>query len=89
MFEESRMIATTDTVAVWLTDGTPDRLVWNGNRYRVSDHPTPLEDEFYWVTHPPVGIVGWRFQGTAEDGTTRMFDIRQNGDGWTLVRIYV
>lgn len=82
------MIATTDTVTVWATNGIPDRLVWNGTRYRVTDHPTPLEDDFCWLTHPPIGIIGWRFRGTSDDGQTRMFDIRQEGANWLLARVY-
>ena len=76
------------SVAVWLREGIPNRLVWKGARYRVTDRPTPLEEALYEITHPPTSVSGWRFQGTAEDGSTHVFDIRQEGDDWILVQIY-
>jgi len=55
--------------------GIPERFFWNGNRYRVSDTPTPLEVDFTAITHPPLMPLGWRFQGTSDAGDTRMFDV--------------
>ncbi|MCU1513369.1 MAG: hypothetical protein JWO10_459 [Microbacteriaceae bacterium] len=64
---------------VW-TDaaGVPQRLVWDGRRYRVTDRPTYLEIpfDFALMTHPPQSPPGWRFQATDDDGRSRMFDIR-------------
>jgi hypothetical protein len=78
------------TVAVW-TDpsGVPERIVWHAPRYRVSDRPTRLEPDFTLITHP-VPVDGWRFQGTAEDGTTRIFDVLFSAPlaQWRVVHVY-
>ena len=82
----------TETVeaAVWLANGLPARLVWDGVRYRVTDTPTPLtEDE--WcpaLTHAARRIVGWRFQGTTAGGQSLMFEIVESDRGWRVVRVY-
>lgn len=85
--------ATTRNAAVWLANGVPARLVWDGVRYRVTDTPTPLtEDE--WcpaLTHAARRIVGWRFQGTTAGGRSLMFEIVESaeaGQGWRVVRVY-
>jgi hypothetical protein len=67
--------------------GAPERLVWAGHRYRVTDTPTPLEDMLLDITHPPQ-VRGWRFQGTDENGYARVFDVRSVERGWELVGIY-
>ncbi|MDM4761934.1 hypothetical protein QT381_02805 [Galbitalea sp. SE-J8] len=79
------------TVTVWTAgDGTPERLVWNRRRYRVSDTPTLLELDWAAITHPPSGPPIWRFQGTDEQGSTRVFDVRHIDatDEWWLLRAY-
>lgn len=80
--------------------GQPVRLVWRTRRFRVTDTPTtlvgtsewwnPLADHSYGIGHPPLAIAGWRFQATADDGETHVFDVSQNDDGrhWQLVRIF-
>ena len=75
------------SIALWFEHGLPARLVHDGIRYRVSDQPTRLEDEIVPLTHPLV-LEGWRFQGTAEDGTARVFDVREARGTWQLVAIY-
>lgn len=80
-------VAVSTDVTLWFEDGLPARLVHDGTRYRVSDHPTRLEDEIVPLTHPLV-LAGWRFQGTAENGTTRVFDVRQRRGAWRVVRTY-
>jgi hypothetical protein len=76
-----------DVVVVWMHDGKPARLIWDGTRYRVSDEPTRLSDLLFEVTHPPM-IDGWRFQGTDETGQSKVFDVRRTVAGWELVRVY-
>lgn len=80
----------TDEAAVWLVNGIPARMVWDGVRYRVTDTPTPLtEDE--WcpaLTHAATRIVGWRFQGTTSGGQSMMFDIVEGEQGWRVLRVY-
>ena len=75
------------SVAVWLVEGIPSRLVHAGRRYRVTDTPTRLEEDNPDLAHR-LGLRGWRFQGTDESGESHMFDIRATDDGWRLVRAY-
>jgi hypothetical protein len=80
-----------DTVTMWFDSGVPARLVWRGRRYVVSDTPTALRErlDFQVTTHPLDPIVGWRFQGTADDGTTRVFDVQgSHRQEWRLVAVY-
>jgi hypothetical protein len=79
------------TVVVWTrVDGTPERLVWNSRRYRVSDTPTLQELDWVAVTHPPSMPPFWRFQGTADDGDSRVFDVRFEDatNQWRLLRAF-
>ncbi|HWH25135.1 MAG TPA: hypothetical protein VNT53_00615 [Pseudolysinimonas sp.] len=71
-------------------DGTPTHLVWHAQRYRVSDMPTPLDFDLTAITHLAVVPVGWRFQGTDEDGHSLVFDVVSFDDGqqWRVVRTY-
>ena len=75
------------TVTIWMVDGVPARLVHEGERYRVTDRPTRLEDEHPDLAHR-LNLTGWRFQGTGEDGLSHMFDVRRAGDEWRLIRTY-
>jgi len=78
------------TVAVWTNEnGVPERIVWHARRYRVSDQPTRLEPDFSLITHP-IPIDGWRFQGTADDGTSRVFDVLFSAarGQWQVIRVY-
>lgn len=79
--------------------GQPVRLVWRTRRFRVTDTPTtlvgtsdwwnPLAEHSYGVGHPPLSIAGWRFQATADDGETHVFDVTNDGGHhWQLVRIF-
>jgi hypothetical protein len=84
---------TRSSVALWFDDGLPARLVHDGVRWRVSDTPTPLVDEPVFthelITHPPQRFYGWRFQATASDGTTHMFEVVRDAAGhWMLGRLY-
>ena len=82
-------MSTLQRVAVWLDDaGAPSRIVLNGRRYRVTDHPTTLDDLVIGITHPPAVPLGWRFQATDESGDTRVFDVEYQlaDDQWALLR---
>lgn len=37
---------------------------------------------------PPLQITGWRFQASADDGETHVFDVRRRDDRWELVRVF-
>lgn len=81
---------TTDTVTVWLDDADmPTRLVWHGDRYQVTDRPTPREDLVMGLMHPP-RVDGWRFQGTRDDGQSLVFDVRldRGRQEWELLAVY-
>ncbi|WP_412879059.1 hypothetical protein [Curtobacterium phoenicis] len=82
-----------DTAAtVWWTAGVPERLVWSGRRWRVTDTPTRLTvtraELPTAITHAPERTVGWRFQATAEDGETLVLDIVPEGGGWGVARTW-
>lgn len=96
------MAVINEPVAVWTAaDGVPERLVWRGARYRVTDSPTVwTEPEEWWSAlrsteygygTVPVSIGGWRFQATdARTGESLVFDIRSFDEShWTVVRVYV
>ncbi len=79
------------TVTVWTGEqGIPERFVWDGKRYRVTDTPTPLDIDYATVTHPPAMPLGWRFQGTSDTGEIRMFDVHYNQgrQEWQLLHTY-
>jgi hypothetical protein len=76
----------TDTATIWLANGIPARMVWRGERWRVTDTPTEPEG-FYWSTHLPPA-VSWRFQGTNAAGDTHVFDVVQGPEGWSVARVY-
>jgi uncharacterized protein YycO len=86
-----------EPVSVWTGDrGEPQRLVWGARRFRVTDTPTRSgggwidADVHALITHPTeVAGTWWRFQGTADDGESHMFDVRLDPRGrWQLVRVY-
>ncbi|HEY5221820.1 MAG TPA: hypothetical protein VIJ18_02045 [Microbacteriaceae bacterium] len=86
---------TAEAVAIWLdSQGAPTRMVWAGIRYRVTDTPTRLGPDpdlllSPALTHLPVLAIGWRFQGTADDGGSHIFDVRAaDARGtWELIRV--
>ncbi|HEX3678537.1 MAG TPA: hypothetical protein VHU90_02350 [Galbitalea sp.] len=78
-------------VTVWTSEqGVPERFVWEGERFRVTDTPTPLEFEIGLITHVSAIPVGWRLQGTDEHGESLMFDIGQLAASreWHVIRTY-
>jgi hypothetical protein len=84
-----------EQVIVWVAgDGRPVRMEWRAERFTVSDTPTRIgavsDTVLGFVTHPPRFTVGWRFQGTAGNGASHVFDIgRDSADGqWKLLRTY-
>jgi hypothetical protein len=94
MFEsrEHPAAPTPADAAVWLANGVPARLVWNGVRYRVSDSPTPLTEDAWapGLTHAARRVIGWRFQGTTSGGFALMFEIAESeaAAGWSVLRVY-
>jgi hypothetical protein len=70
------------------TAPAPVRMLWRGERWRVTDPPTEPEG-LYWTTHPPE-FAAWRFQATDPRGRSRVFDLVQHhGDHhWMVVHVY-
>ncbi len=87
------MTTTTGTSAttVWLLDDVPVRMIHEGRRWRVTDTPTRLEREPWYlppgITHPGAGFDGWRFQGTDIEGTSHIFDVLHVLGQWVVTRI--
>lgn len=79
------------TIRVWTgAEGIPERFMWAGSCYRVSDTPTPLDIDYASMTHPCIMPLGWRFQGTSVDGDTRVFDVLYDSAAseWQLLHTY-
>jgi Domain of unknown function (DUF6504) len=88
-------------VQVWTgRDGCPDRLVWQGRRWRVATKPVPWIDRKSWwaqAGRAPAGVGKqlleqpmWRFRATAEDnGQTLTFDLAQRFEpaAWHVVQV--
>jgi hypothetical protein len=85
------LVLAEDAVTVWVdADGFPERLVWNGARYRVTDPPTPLADLVLGLMHPAANRVdGWRLRAAPEgDGKPLVFDVTQGRSGWSLAALW-
>ena len=79
------------SVVLWTGgQGLPERFVWEGKRYRVTDTPTELEFPLGLITHPAGIPTGWRCQGTDESGDSLIFDIARFSDAheWHVVHTY-
>ncbi len=93
---------TVDPLAILWADeqGRPLRLVWAGTRWRVTDRPTVITEPVSWwrrldvdaraIEYAPRSCTGWRFQATADDGRSCVFDVRDDGDParWFVVKVY-
>ena len=76
-------------VALWLSNDVPVRMVYGGQRWRVTDTPTRLRHSIWSVpleTHH--GLYGWRFQGTNDEGTSLVFDVYKAEHGWHVHKSY-
>ena len=77
-----------DIIHVWTEHGTPIRLVWAGNRYRVAGaeqiRTTGTHDA---LTHPAEQLPGWSVIGRAEQdpADVRVFGVQRQGAGWVLI----
>lgn len=90
-----------EPIRVWTSAvGEPQRMVWRARRFRVTDTPTALVGTCDWwrpfsphdfgIGHPPLRIAGWRFQATADDGETHVFDVEhgETDADWQLLRTF-
>jgi hypothetical protein len=99
MSVEVRMPRVQEIVEIWSGEaGEPERLVWRSRRFRVTDMPTPLVGPCDWWSpfsehdvspgRVPLEISGWRFQASADDGETHVFDVAYDGARWQVLRVY-
>ncbi|MBT2499827.1 hypothetical protein J7E25_12055 [Agromyces sp. ISL-38] len=88
-----------EIVQIWTSEaGEPERLVWRSRRFRVTDMPTALVGPCDWWSpfsahdvspgRVPLEISGWRFQASAADGETHVFDVAYDGARWHVLRVY-
>lgn len=75
---------------LWLVNDLPARMVYAGERWRITDTPTRLRNSNWTVplNEPHTGLYGWRFQGTNDDGLSLIFDVYKAEDGWHVHRTY-
>ena len=74
---------------LWLVNDIPERMVYAGRRWRVTDTPTRLRHSVWNAPlEPHTGLYGWRFQGTNEDGLSLVFDVYKGEDDWQVHRSY-
>ena len=75
---------------LWLANDIPSRMVYVGQRWRVSDTPTPLRHSSSTapLSELHTSLFGWRFQGTNDDGLSLVFDVYKAEDGWHVHRTY-
>ena len=66
-------------VGLWFVDGVPVRLVHEGRRFRVVE-PACL------VADPASGEDHWVFRATDETARASLFEVREDGHNWELVR---
>lgn len=85
------MTMTDPVLTMWTgPHGVPVGFVWEGVRYRVTDSPTRLDIDDSLITHLTHVPDGWRFQGTTEQGESRVFDVIFNERlrEWRVVKTY-
>ena len=79
-----------ERVCVRTENKHPVRILCRGNRFVVTDTPTPVRRHFAApeLTHPPEPLWRWRFQATNEQGDGYVFDVRIGaGWAWELVAV--
>lgn len=78
------------TATIWMSNDIPERMVYAGRRWRITDMPTRLRHSNWSVVPGEAhsGLYGWRFQGTDDDGLSLVFDVYRGADGWHVHRTY-
>lgn len=76
-------------LTLWLSNDIPARLVYGGQRGRVSDTPTRLRHSVWTAPlNDHRGLYGWRFQGTNDEGISLVFGMQKAEDGWRVHKGY-
>ncbi|MFS0866548.1 hypothetical protein AB3M83_04320 [Microbacterium sp. 179-B 1A2 NHS] len=80
-----RPAASAHDLTLWLDADVPVRMFFAGQRWEVTDTPTPLP-----VRNAPIGARGgaWRFQGTNPGGESLVFDVYEQAGHWHVHRAY-
>jgi len=82
---------TDEDATLWFVDDSPVRMVWGGVRWRVIGAPERLGGRARFLPplslHPSAGYEGWRFRGAAEDGTSHLFEVLFDEQGWSVERV--
>lgn len=81
----------TEPATVWEQAGAPTRLVFRGERWRVTGSPVPLIKEPdvlpEGLTHPPSRNVGWRLRVRSEANRSLTADLIRSDTGWVVERV--
>lgn len=76
-------------VTLWMVNDIPVRMFYAGQRWRINDVPTRLRESIWSVsTCGSRGLYGWRFQATAPEGTSYVFDVYRDRENWHVHRTY-
>ncbi|MFB8385578.1 hypothetical protein ACFC3F_00380 [Microbacterium sp. NPDC055910] len=75
-------------LTLWMANDIPERMFYAGRRWRVTDVPTRLRKSVWTMDVPTHGLYGWRFQATAENGDTFVFDVFRTEHDWHVHRQY-
>lgn len=82
-------VAVEHDATLWMVNDVPTRMFYAGQRWRVTDTPTPLREPGW--SAPLVQTPerhGWRFQATDPTGDTFVFDVYRSGDAWHVHHAY-
>ncbi|MGN6221668.1 MAG: hypothetical protein ACTHNQ_19380 [Microbacterium sp.] len=72
-----------------MVDDVPDRMVFAGKRWRVTDTPTRLRDAVWGAAlDGRRSLYGWRYQATSEAGEVVMFDVFRDKTEWHVHHTY-
>ncbi|GAA1996348.1 hypothetical protein [Microbacterium pumilum] len=70
-------------LTIWMVDDIPQRMLYAGRRWRVTDIPTRLRESTWSAASAgATGLRGWRFQATDEAGESYVFDVFRAELGW-------
>jgi len=71
-----------------MRDDIPDRMVYKGQRWRVTDRPTRVRKSIWTIPRQGSGMYGWRFEASDSTGQSRVFDVIRTECGWQVQHVY-
>lgn len=76
-------------ITLWMQEDIPNRMLYAGRRWRITDMPTRIRDSVWSVSQGANrGFYGWRFQATDAAEETYVFDVYPAEDGWHVHHAY-